>query len=111
VAATEHALLDLTIKHLGTTTEVDVSGEIDEETMPDLEAAIVLALEDEPEHLVIDLRMVESIDPAAERVLDNMAAPTEAAGVSLVVLRPDGSDEANDVAPPEEPRFVTEWSL
>jgi anti-sigma B factor antagonist len=74
----------------GTTTVVEVSGELDIATSPILEERIAAAILDEPETVVIDLSSVGFMDSTAVSLLVRVAARAQAHGVRLLVIQPHG---------------------
>lgn len=75
---------------LGTTTHLDVSGELDLGSSPELAAAVDDAFDGGPERLVVDLRAVTFIDSSGLSVLLHARDRAEQIGATLVVLRPHG---------------------
>jgi anti-sigma B factor antagonist len=74
----------------GTTVEVEVDGELDIASAPDLHREIELALLDEPERVVVDLRGVTFIDSTGISTLLRLRTRATERCVDMLVIRPIG---------------------
>ncbi|MFL5843242.1 MAG: STAS domain-containing protein [Solirubrobacteraceae bacterium] len=124
-------LYDLVARHLGTTYEISVSGELDLASADVLADAIRDGLTLAPETLVVDLQQVTFLDSSGLRVLIESRHRALKMAVKLVVLRPEGpadrvfalcgvdalfprveaSRAEARFARPAPEAFLTEWSL
>jgi anti-anti-sigma factor len=82
--------LVVAVRHLGTTVEFIVDGELDLASVPALRREIALALRHGPETAVVDLRDARFIDSSGLHALLATQRQAVAAGTRLVVIRPDG---------------------
>jgi anti-sigma B factor antagonist len=82
--------LVVAVHERGTTSVVEVSGELDIATSPMLEERLVTAMLEEPETLVIDLSTVGFMDSTAVELLVRVAARAQGHGVRLLVIQPAG---------------------
>jgi anti-sigma B factor antagonist len=119
------------VRRHGTTITLDVSGELDIGSAPQLEAAAAGAVDSGPKRLVVDLRAVTFLDSTALGVLIATANRAERIGTSLFVVRPAGparqifalcgvDDLFAEVEPgarrhpagasEDGPRFLTDWT-
>jgi anti-sigma B factor antagonist len=100
---------------------VEVAGELDLATAPELEAALRDALSEHPARVVVDLAAVAFADSTCVHLL--VRARNEAAerGIGFRVVAPEGSAGAvfalcgadhllEPVPPAPQPRFLNEWS-
>jgi anti-sigma B factor antagonist len=78
------------VRHLGTSVEIAVRGELDIATAPALRRELATLLRDRPEIAVVDLRRVEFIDSSGIHALLASRSHAMAAGTRLVVVRPSG---------------------
>jgi anti-sigma B factor antagonist len=87
------------VRHLGTSVEIAVSGELDIASAPALRRQIADMLRDRPEIAVVDLRGVTFIDSSGLHALLASRGHALAAGSRLVVIRPTGpADRAFELA-------------
>jgi anti-anti-sigma factor len=78
------------VRHLGTSVEIAVRGELDMATAPALRRELATVLRDRPEIVVVDLRRVGFIDSSGIHALLATRSHAMAAGTRLVVVRPTG---------------------
>src|SRR3954454_18112861 len=121
----------VTLREVGTTSEITVEGDLDISTVAELRAGLHDALQREPERVVVDLRPVTFIDSSGLRCLIEAKALAETSGLEVVVLRPlppvdqtfeiCGLDEVFPLlepaaeprfgaSPAPSPAFVVDWS-
>jgi len=74
----------------GTTSVVEVSGELDIASSPILEERLVTVMLDEPETVVVDLSTVGFMDSTAVELLVRIAARAKGHGIRLLVIQPAG---------------------
>ena len=89
MALQEHELA-ITVRHLGTTCEIAVGGELDVATVPAFRERMARSLRERPEIAVIDLRACAFIDSQGIQALLAVRRQAEATGTALVVIRPGG---------------------
>jgi anti-sigma B factor antagonist len=83
-------LVDLLVRRIGTTTEIDVGGELDVSSVPALKRELSRRLREKPEILLLDLRRVTFIDSSGIALLLAARKHAIVAGSALVVIRPHG---------------------
>ena len=92
---TQQADLTVEVRHLGTSVEITISGELDLATAPTMRSTIADVLRARPEIAVVDLRDVGFIDSSGIHALLASRRHAIAAGTRLVILRPAGpADQA-----------------
>jgi anti-anti-sigma factor len=79
------------VRHLGTSVEIAISGELDMASAPAVRRRLASVLRDHPEVAVVDLRNVGFIDSAGIHALLASRSQAIAGGTRLVVIRPTGS--------------------
>jgi anti-anti-sigma factor len=89
--ALQQGELTITVRRLGTTVEIVVMGEVDIGTVPALHECVARSLRERPETAVIDLRLCTFIDSQGIHALLTARRRVEAAGATLVVIRPTGA--------------------
>ena len=82
--------LVIEVRHLGTSVEIAVSGELDMASAPAVRRQLADVLRGRPEIAVVDLRNVAFIDSSGLHALLASRRHAIAAGTRLVVIRPTG---------------------
>jgi anti-sigma B factor antagonist len=82
--------LTVDVRHLGTTVEMNLSGELDIATAPTVRHHVARVLQERPEIAVVNLRQVTFIDSSGLHTLLASRKHAVAMGSSLVVIRPAG---------------------
>jgi anti-sigma B factor antagonist len=82
--------LAVEVRHLGTSVEIAISGELDIASSPAVRRQLADLLRNRPEIAVVDLRNVGFIDSSGIHALLASRSYAIAAGTRLVVIRPTG---------------------
>jgi len=78
------------VRHLGTSVQIAISGELDIASAPAVRRQLANLLGDRPESAVVDLRNVGFVDSSGIHALLASRSHAIAAGTRLVVIRPTG---------------------
>ena len=82
--------LAVEVRHLGTSVEIAISGELDIASSPAVRRQLADLLRNRPEIAVVDLRNVGFIDSSGIHALLASRTHAIAAGARFVVIRPTG---------------------